>query len=246
MPKCVIYFDGQFVTTSADVIDVFTPGRQRLKGVFETIRVSGRIAESLDLHLSRLMAGLKILKIKHHLTPKALKVMVKMLLSKNPSLPLGRLRIMVFEQFHNVHCLAMVLPYKAPDPLIKYKVTVIKTQHEASSRYANLKSLDYEVFANAYAKAKQQGYDEALLLNRKGHVFEASRHNVFLILKNQLVTPPLSSGCLNGIVRKQTILAARRLGMVVVEKNITLRMIKESSSAFLTNSLAGVVGFVYN
>jgi branched-chain amino acid aminotransferase len=105
---------------------------------------------------------------------------------------------------------------------------------------ADLKSLDYELFAQANAQARSKGFDEALLLNRNGTIFEASRANIFWIKDKVLYTPPLSSGCLNGITRRQVVKQARSLKISVKEINLTPEILKNSDAAFLTNSLIGI------
>ena len=117
---------------------------------------------------------------------------------------------------------------------------MIKTNRPANDRLANVKSLDYELFAKAYAQARAQGFDEVLLLNRRGYIFEASRANIFWIKDNVLYTPPLSSGCLNGITRQQVIKQAKILRISIKEKNLTPKILKEADAAFLTNSLIGI------
>ena len=247
----IVYLDGHYVRVNAAVLDFFTPGIFPAEGVFETMRcVDGKI-EFLDEHLQRLLAGLKVLRIRHAYNVPALKRVCQQLVRRNSSIQLGRLRVMVFQAGANVHCLAMAVAYQPPS-LRQYrqglKVKLVRTSRPATARFADVKSLDYRLFAEAYSKAKAAGYDEALLLNRDGHVFEASRANVFIVLNGQIFTPPLSSGCLNGIIRQQIIKIARSLKTPVRERNITLAMLKKADKVFLTNSLAGLisVGSTYN
>ena len=89
-------------------------------------------------------------------------------------------------------------------------------------------------------KPRAQGFDEALLLNRSGNIFEASRANIFWIKDRVLYTPPLSSGCLNGITRQQVIKQAGDLKIPVKERNLTPEILKKADAAFLTNSLIGI------
>ena len=63
-----------------------------------------------------------------------------------------------------------------------------KTDRASGIRWANVKSLDYDDFAKAYAHAQAQGFDEALLFNRSGHIFEASRANIFRVKDKVLYT----------------------------------------------------------
>ena len=88
----------------------------------------------------------------------------------------------------------------------------------------------------AKMEAINSGYDEALMLSYDGFISEASGSNIFWLEENQLHTPPLSTGCLNGIIR-QKIIATQQ----VEEKNITLEQLMRTSTAFLTNCVAGII-----
>ena len=135
-----------------------------------------------------------------------------------------------------MHVMAMALPYKISEGK-PYKVCLIKTKRAANRRLAEVKSLDYGLFAKAYAAALSRGFDEALLLNNRGHIFEASRANIFWIKDGILCTPPLSSGCLNGITRQQIITQARRLKIPLKEEILTPQLLRKADEVFLTNSL---------
>ena len=119
---------------------------------------------------------------------------------------------------------------------------IVRLRRTASVRLqGRVKSLDYAVFARAYQKAAARGYDEALLVNAKGHVLEASRANLFIARANILLTPPLSCGCLDGITRGRVIQEAVQQGIAVREENLTVRDIINSDGAFVTNALIGLM-----
>lgn len=69
------------------------------------------------------------------------------------------------------------------------------------SPIAGVKSASYQESVIALEYAKSKGADEALLANTQGHLCEGTTTNVLLELDGQIVTPPLSAGCLPGIVR---------------------------------------------
>jgi branched-chain amino acid aminotransferase len=135
--------------------------------------------------------------------------------------------------------MASAFPYKVLNKKA-YRVCLIETNRAANDRLADVKSLDYGLFAEAFAQARAQGYDEALLLNRSGFIFEASRANIFWIKDKVLYTPPLSSGCLNGITRRQVLKGAKSLKIPVKEGSLTPEILKGADTAFLTNSLIGI------
>jgi len=230
-----IFIDGKYVKVGENTLKAFTPGVFKAKGVFETMLGLDGVAIDGEEHLRRLKQGLQALKIK---APKIDPLILGQLLKIN-RLSCARLRIMVWQEGKQVHVAAMALAYKIPDqkPL---KVCLIQTNREATRRWASVKSLDYELFVKAYTKAQAQRFDEALLLNAKNFIFEASRANIFWMKNAILYTTPLSSGCLNGITRQQVIAQTKRLGLVVREKNCTLAVLKQADAVFLTNSLVGI------
>jgi len=104
-----------------------------------------------------------------------------------------------------------------------------------------VKSLDYALFTGAYQRAAALGFDEAILLNSRGYVFEASRANIFVVQNGVLLTPPLGSGCLDGIMRARVMRQALRHKIPVRECNLTVEDILHSDGAFITNVLIGTV-----
>jgi len=231
----IIFLDGQYFKVDDQIIHAFTPGVFKAKGVFETMLGLDGIVLDTALHLKRLRAGLKNLGLK---APAINAAVLKQILFRN-HLSCGRLRLMVWQAGQEMHVMAAALPYKISNKKM-YKVCFIKTNRAANDRSADLKSLDYELFAQAYAEARSQGFDEALLMNRSGHIFEASRANIFWIKNNILYTPPLSSGCLKGITRQQVIRQAKYLKISVKEESLTPGILEKADAAFLTNSLIGI------
>ena len=185
-------------------------------------------------HLGRLRAGLRVLGIK----PPSINPLILREVLKRNRLDLARVRLMVWKEGSQAHVMATALPYKISDK--SARACLIKTNRGAGSRLSEVKSLDYELFASAYSQARARGLDEAILLNAKGHIFEASRANIFWIKDSVLFTPPLSSGCLNGITRRQVMKQARHLKIRLKERNLTPQELKSADSVFLTNSLIGI------
>ncbi len=233
--KHIIFLDGKYIKVNDKILEVFTPGVFRGRGVFETML--GLDGEILDvaLHLARLRRGLKALKMK---LPSIHPSVLKEVLHRN-HLPCARVRLMVWLEGQQTHVMIAALSYKNSDQK-EYRVCLFKTDRAANDRLADVKSLDYGLFALAFAQAQAQGFDEALLLNRRNYIFEASRANIFWIKDRILFTPPLSSGCLKGITRGQILREARRLKVPVKERNLTPDMLTKADAAFLTNSLIGI------
>lgn len=244
----IIYVDGKYMKVAPQVLDAFTPGKNVYHGVFETMHVIDGSIEYVEEHLRRLQAGLKTLKIKSTYSSAQFKRIANKVVIKNPKMPHGRLRFMVFNEGGKAHTICMILPYK-PYSLAQYKkglrATIIKTRRNTNARLAQVKSLDYAMFAQAYAQVKAQGFDEAILLNQKGDVCETSRGNIFILHKGQWLTPPLSSGCLNGIVRQRLLVQLKKAGIKVYEKRVTPAILKAATRIFMTNSMVGMIQIIF-
>jgi branched-chain amino acid aminotransferase len=68
--------------------------------------------------------------------------------------------------------------------------------------------------------ASENGLDNCLLLNDSKNVVEALQGNLFMLKGNKLITPPVSEGCLNGIMRKQIISLAKTIEHIEVVEEI--------------------------
>jgi branched-chain amino acid aminotransferase len=230
-----IFLDGQYLKVKDPLIEAFTPGAFKAKGVFETmLGVGGKVLDA-DVHLKRLRLGLKTLGIKIPVIDPSI---LEKVLRRN-RFTCARVRLIVWKEGKQAHVMTAALPYEFPGKKA-YRVCLVKTKRAANSRLASVKSLDNGLFARSYASARARGLDEALLLNAKGQICEASRANIFWIKGWILYTTPLSSGCLNGITRQQVIKQAQFLKMPVKERNLTLSLLQKADHAFLTNSLVGI------
>jgi branched-chain amino acid aminotransferase len=93
----------------------------------------------------------------------------------------------------------------------------------------------------AKVEALKAGYDEAILLNTHGFVAECTGENLFVVRNGVLVTPPLSSGALEGITRASVMTIARDLGLEVREDNLLRSDLYLADEAFLTGTAAEIV-----
>jgi branched-chain amino acid aminotransferase len=104
-----------------------------------------------------------------------------------------------------------------------------------------VKSLNYINNIMAKMEAKQRGADEALVLNRRGTIAEASGANVFCVKDQTLYTPPTADGALAGITRRRVLQLAGELGIPTREQSLVKMDLLEASEVFLTGTGAGIV-----
>ncbi len=105
-------------------------------------------------------------------------------------------------------------------------------QAKAASNYANA--------ALARVEALKDGYDEAIMLNYHGKVSEGSAENIFLVNKDEISTPPLSAGILEGITRDSAIKIARAEGIPVYERDIDREDLYVADEVFMTGTAAEI------
>ena len=89
--------------------------------------------------------------------------------------------------------------------------------------------------------AKKSGLDEKIFLNQKGQISEGCTTNIFFIQDDKLVTPPVSSGMLPGVMRRYVIKEAGRRGVLLEEKELYPEDISKFNGCFVTNSLLGMM-----
>ena len=105
-------------------------------------------------------------------------------------------------------------PAAPPAPVRAVRVPWVRNERSA---VAGLKTTSYAENAVLLAWAKANGGDEALVANTVGELCEGTGTNVFVERAGELVTPPLSSGCLGGITRELVLEWSARAGLPVRE-----------------------------
>jgi len=110
------------------------------------------------------------------------------------------------------------------------------------SRLAGAKMLSWVQNAAALEQAHQEGFDDALLLNEKGHLVECTSANFFLVRAGRVLTPPLSSGCLPGVTREVLLEAASRAGIAIEEQNLSPEDLSSAEEVFISSTTREVAG----
>lgn len=93
----------------------------------------------------------------------------------------------------------------------------------------------------AHLDAKNEGYDEALLLDYNNNVAEGPVENIFAVRNNILITPT-ADNILSGITRDSIIEVAKDINLKVEERNIDLNELKKSDELFFTGTASEITG----
>ena len=99
---------------------------------------------------------------------------------------------------------------------------------------------NYSNAALARMEALNSGYDEAIMLNNKGHVAEGSAENIFVVKNGKITTPPLDADILNGITRNSAIRLLKSNKQKVIEKNLRINDLLKADEIFMTGTAAEV------
>jgi branched-chain amino acid aminotransferase len=122
-----------------------------------------------------------------------------------------------------------------------YEVELFKDAYVTKQLFSTLKSNNKLVQITGSIFAHENGYENCLLLNDEKNVIEALQGNLFMKMNNTLITPPISDGCLNGIMRKQILAIAKKIeGLEVVEKSISPFDLQKADELFITNVVKGI------
>lgn len=247
-----VWINGKFFYSDKARVSIFDRGFMYGDGVFETMRSYAGLVFKLDEHLNRLFWCLNIIKIKLPFSRKYLKDAVYKSLRAN-KLSSSYIKITITRGegrfgigYKDLFFPNVVIAAKNfdgyPDWVfergLSAKITGIQNEESVISK---IKSLNYLPYILARLNAKDMGFDEAILTNTKGRITEAATSNIFLIKKDNIVTPSIDSGILHGITRGIIIRIAKKLGFHVKEKFISRRELLDADEVFLTNSLAEVL-----
>lgn len=122
-----------------------------------------------------------------------------------------------------------------------YEVDLFKDFYVSPSLISTLKSNNKALNVVGSIYAKENNLDNCLLINTNKSVVEALNGNVFLVKGNIIKTPPLSDGCLKGIIRKQLIEIINLMEEYTLEEaSISPFEIQKADEMFITNVITGI------
>lgn len=245
-----IYFNGRLISADEAVVAPVDHGFLYGHGLFETMRAyNGRIFR-LQEHLNRLEAAADYLRwpklptqaelgaaITSVLNNNQLKdASVRLTLSRGQGTPrpdpgsCGQPTITVFAS-----------PLPPPLPPEGWCIATVTLRRNLSSPLVKIKSANYLDNILAKQEAKDQGAQEALMLNTAGFVAEGSMSNLFFVAAGNLITPDENSGILPGITRNCIIELAQAAGMPVEVRPVKPEELTEADEIFLTSSVMEVI-----
>ena len=119
-------------------------------------------------------------------------------------------------------------------------VDVFDEVHKPVNALANLKTANALVYVLAGIYRRDNRLNECFILNQFGRIAETNHSNVFILTGDNLLTPPLSEGCIAGTMRNTLLELAKEAGYVVEQKALLEKNLLDADEVFITNAIQGI------
>lgn len=243
-PSC-IWLNGRIVSTADARVSPFDHGFLVGDGVFETLVTRNGRPFTATRHWKRLVASCESMGI----APPTFDVYLAAIhdVMKANEMPDARIRVTLTsgdgplgsDRGDSPATMTVAAtPLKAWPPS-ETALVVPWTRNERGA-LAGIKSTSYGDNVRALAHAHAQGAGEAIFANTRDELCEGTGTNIFVVVKDRVQTPPLSSGCLAGVTRALVVEACEAAGIPVDEIAMPVSILQSCDEAFLTSSTRDV------
>jgi branched-chain amino acid aminotransferase len=250
----MINSNGNLVPSSDAGLSFFNRGFSYGDALFETVKAVGNKLLFWEDHYFRLMASMRLLRMEIPMTftPEYfLDQCVQLIQAQEVNSPAWRLRLTVFRDSggrytpdHNrvafvIGCEPLSQD-RFSDEVTSYTVDLYKDHYVQAGMLPNLKTNNKILNVLGSIFAKENDLDNCILVNDNKEVVEALQSNLFLLFGQEIHTPPLTSGCLDGIIRKQIIRLSKDLNLTLKETAINPFDLQKADELWLSNSIQGI------
>ncbi|MBN9381603.1 MAG: aminotransferase class IV [Chitinophagaceae bacterium] len=239
-----IIFNGSFFPSGSPLLAADNRGFRYGDGLFETIRIKdGRILLS-QYHFERLLNGCRLLGLEA-LTIEQFTAGILELCEKNGHALSARVRLTVFRgEMGRGDADTNYIIQSSPLDLVNVgtgvTLGVFPKGRKACDGFSQLKSNNYLIYSMAAMYARSHGWDDCLVLNSRERIADSSIANLFYVKGATIYTPPLSEGCVAGVMRRWLMTVLPGEGHHVVEKPVAPEDLIVADEVFLTNAIRGV------
>jgi branched-chain amino acid aminotransferase len=250
----MININGTILEDSESYLSVDNRGFAYGDAVFETIKVNSKPL-FWEAHYFRLMASMRILRmeIPMHFTPEFLDSQIMDLVDRQSEKAKSyRVKLTVFRASGGYYtptssAVKFTIALAPLDSDIynshtdSCEIELFKDYFIAPNLLSTLKTNNKAINVVGSIFAKENNYDNCLLLNTNKNIIEALNGNVFLVKDNVIKTPPLADGCLKGIIRDQLIdMISKSDNYDLIETSISPFELQKADEIFITNVIQGI------
>ncbi|MFI0430765.1 aminotransferase class IV [Mariniflexile sp. HMF6888] len=223
--------------------------------LFETIKASHGKLFFWEDHYFRLMASMRIMRmeIPMNFTMEFLEEqIINTLKATNLDTVSARVKLLVHRNegglyLPNTNAISFIITVKQIEADFYtfqdgfYEVDLFKDHYVSPSLLSTLKTNNKALNVVGSIYAKENKLNNCFILNTNKHVIEALNGNVFVVKGNTIKTPPISDGCLKGVMRKQIIEVLKTLSEYeLVEESVSPFELQKADEIFITNVIVGI------
>jgi branched-chain amino acid aminotransferase len=218
-------------------------------GIFTTMRISRGEAFAYERHWRRLEKDAGITHIPMPYTAAKVRVHLHEVIRANQVTD-GCARIYLidnnvgFWQSDEERPQTDLIIYSASLPEYREPIRLGLQEHgrHAASPLAGVKSTSWLPNVWAVAEAQRQGLDEVVLLNERGEIAECTAANIFVVKNGKVFTPPLNSGCLEGVTRGILFEIAPEAGVAVIQQTLRPEDLFSADEVFISSTNRNLLG----
>jgi branched-chain amino acid aminotransferase len=217
-------------------------------GVFTTLRVVDGALFAWDRHWARMSRDARLLNVEMPPDPGALERDLLHLVERNEA-PNCTMRLVVVRNGGGLwegpatrrpsDTIALTAASKRWGDTVRLGIQ--PHARYAASDFTQAKVLSWAQNLRWAERAQEQGFDEVILLNEFGRAAECTSANVFAVFGPEVLTPPLSEGCLPGITREVLVEEVRAPGLRFVERPLTVDDLYRADEVFITSTTRGLL-----
>jgi branched-chain amino acid aminotransferase len=249
MAEFFFIYNDKFYPANTPVI---SSGNRSLKygdGLFETMKIVKAKIINKDFHFERLFNGVALLQfdIPKDFTSIFLEKKINELVKKNNHSASARIRLMIFRgnggifDPENMHPNYIIESWPLPNEMTLNEngliVDVFPGAKKSCDSFSNLKSNNYLPYVMAGLYAKKNKLNDCIVLNSFDRICDSAIANIFVIENKKIFTPPLSEGCVAGVLRRWMLEKFDLKRYKIFEKSLSINDLFNADELFLTSSI---------
>lgn len=220
--------------------------------LFESIRICNNKIMFLRDHINRLKLGMTVLRmnVPAELTTENVADFIIQLLKQNAHVPNARVRLTIFrkEGGHytpETNDISFLIESEKMDSGYDLNqkghwIDIYADVKKPLNKLSNIKTGNALLFVLAALSKQSMKLDDCIIVNENGSLCECISSNIFVVKNGSIFTPPLSEGCVAGIMRKQVMHLASEYKILIFESPVTTYTLVNGDEVFLTNSIQGI------
>jgi len=248
-----VCFNGEIIEKNKVPFDQVSRAFKFGDGLFETIRIFNGHPVYLDAHYKRLFKGMSNLQLEYNesFSSDFITQQISSLISVCNIANGGKVRLSIFRTgegaysplLNDISFLIEVNSLNDNEYVLNKRglnIDLYNDLTKSTNFLSSFKTSNSILYVLASIYAKKNNLDDILIINNDGNIIESTNSNIFISINGVLYTPPLSEGCIGGIMRMKLINLALTNKIPVYENKIKPQHLISADEVLLTNTINGV------